>query len=229
MGGKAGLVCLDAGLNKICLFFFSPTDRHLGGELWFDNGCSSAWGCGPFPCTQRHPVDAHEQSAWIHRDCPWSKGQEENRYCHSHKCNWAGKRWYGFERSAVVALFPKTIYWLFPLFPIWTKNRIPVDCIICIPADHLGYWLAICLEPKKTVWLYNVPLSYFMSWLWQIGIVPCGRRAAGLCRRGRHGKEASVHGQWGRPGGRPCSPEVHHAQVSVNVILFYLMFLFLAF
>ncbi len=130
MGREAVLVCLDAGLNRICLFFFSPTDRHLGVELWFDNGCGSAWGCGPFPCTQRHPVDAHEQSAWIHRDCPWPKGQEENRYCHSHKCNWAGKRWCSFKRSAVVALFPKTMYWLFPLFPIWTKDRIPVDCII---------------------------------------------------------------------------------------------------
>ncbi len=136
------------------------------------------------------------------------------------QCNWAGKDGVVLNGVLLLHCFQKLFIDYFLSFQYEQKTH-PSRLYYCIPADHLGYWLAICLEPtKKTVWLYNVPLSYFMSWLWQIGIVPCGRRAAGLCRRGRHGKEASVHGQWGRPGGRPCSPEVHHAQVSVNVIYF---------
>lgn len=100
--------------------------------------------------------------------------------------------------------------------PNMNKKRIPVDYYFAfLQIIQVVDWPSVLSQ--NTVWLYNIPLSYFMSWLWQIGIVPCGRRTAGLCRRGRHGKEASVHGQWGRPGGRPCSPEVHHAQVSVNV------------
>lgn len=115
-------------MGFVFLSFFSPTDRHLGCELWFDNGCGSAWGCGPFSCTQRHPVDAHEQSAWIHRDCPWPKGQEESRYCHSHKCNWAGKRWCGFER--LLHCFQKLYLMTISSPPNMNKKRITVDCII---------------------------------------------------------------------------------------------------
>lgn len=89
------------------------SDGHPGGELWPDYRRGAAWGGGPFPSPQCDGFHAHEQSAWIHRDCPRAERKEESRYCYSchavqAKCGLRSRLGSAalFQNNTIIVIFP---------------------------------------------------------------------------------------------------------------------------